>query len=271
MVPVPNLFLWLATLACLLHAGESNAIKLRILGQKRHRQDGSKHQNIVQDNSIATEVGAVADAFDPLLQESPDIDIPQLLKACHTFQSQMERVGQNRTSRDLAANIQKVQMLYNQAPLDKRDSMTCLLQYERSVNIHPPAGSRVLHDPSGAIGLLWIRRSIAFQTEWYRNVLNDPHVNVMEAAKEAYYKELQPFHNYLLQNIFLKVGIPAMAPPFRNQLLSRLGGFGQETMTAEQQKATERDLQRLVNVWEPLVKRWTSIMRSMDMEDWRRI
>ncbi|GKY94827.1 hypothetical protein MPSEU_000447900 [Mayamaea pseudoterrestris] len=264
--------LCIVLLLSLLHECESNATKLRLLGQKRHGRPSYKKQ---QHADIATEVGAVADAFAPLIQEGndekcQDINIPQLLKACQTFQTQMERVGQARTSKDLFANIHKVQVLYQTAPLDQRDSMTRLLQYERSLNIHPPPGSRVLRDPSGAIGLLWIRRSIAFQTNWYRQVLADAKVDVTHAAKEAYRKELQPFHGYLLQNIFLGVGIPAMTPP-RNQLLARLGGFVEENMTVAQQRATEKDLQRLVNVWDPLVTKWTSIMRTMDMEDWRKI
>lgn len=265
--------------------------KLRVFGaRKRHHKP--KHHHIhtssplstkepgttLIDSEIETEVGTVADAFAPLIQDNdteksasrPDIDIPQLLKACHTFHRQMERVGQGQSSRDLASNIHKVQALYQKAPLEQRDSMVGLLQYERSLNIHPPPGTNVLHDPSGAIGLLWIRRSLAFQTAWYRRLLSDATTNVMDAAKDAYRQELQPFHGYLLQNVFLNVGIPAMTPP-RHQLLARLGGFVEETMSMMQQRATERDLQRLVHIWDPLVTKWTTIMKDLEMEDLRRI
>jgi hypothetical protein len=270
--------------ALLLTCGESNPLKLKVFDRRHHTHPQKQHASSSSTllDSIKTQVGTVADAFAPLLQPQqqqhandmapPDIRIPQLLKACRTFQQQMERVGQARSSRDLSANIRKVQVLYDQAPHDHRDSMTRLLHYEKSLNIHPRE-SNVLKDPSAAIGLLWIRRSIAFQTHWYQQLLaaDDPHsIDVTEAAKQAYRRELQPFHGYLLQNIFLGVGISAMTPPMI-PLLARLGGFDDASMTSLQQQATLRDLRRLVNVWDPLLTRWTTIMKDMDMEDHRRI
>jgi hypothetical protein len=254
---------------------QRNKNKKKHAGNKHHPHHDHHHHTDPEHHFVPTEVGTVVHAFAPLLHDhhhihlqQHDVDIPLLLQACKTFHTQMERVGQAQSARDLSANIRKVELLYETAPADQRDTLTSLLQFEKSLNIHPLNG--ILHDPSGAIGLLWIRRSIAFQTCWYQKLLADPDADVTEAAKEAYRSNLQPFHGYLLQNIFLKVGIPAMTPP-RNQLLARLGGFAEETMTLIQKQSIQRDLQRLVHVWDPLVTRMTSIMEELDMEDRRRI
>ena len=66
---------------------------------------------------------------------------------------------------------------------------------ERDSGIHRPGA--VLCDPSAAIALLWMRRTLQFLGSCLQGVVdNEPMADV---GATAYRLELEPFHNWLLK------------------------------------------------------------------------
>ena len=112
--------------------------------------------------------------------------------------------------------------------------MRALLQYEiqkgvvvvgrtsSSNNLHASSSTTaavapILQNPSAAMGLLWMRRAGSFQHQFNLRLLQQPNVDTVTAALQAYGTELQPFHSWPLQQIF-QVAFYTTATP-------RLGGI----------------------------------------------
>jgi hypothetical protein len=78
-----------------------------------------------------------------------------------------------------------------------------LLQYEVAMDIHGDEQPR-LKEKSGAMGLLWVRRQLHYQTELFSNVIKIPeHFESSRAAVSAAYSEVfDKFHGWTVQKIF---------------------------------------------------------------------
>lgn len=218
-----------------------------------------------------TRVGRLADGF---ARVAPDhIDMHQLLNACHGFCQAMVEVDQALSARDLRQNIGKAQRLLDQMPDTEKGSVTLpqLLAWEKAQNVHNYAADgtlTALHEQSGAMGLLWIRRSLQFQYHLF-NALLLGEIEAADAATAAYQATLQPFHGWALQQVYqvaLKSGTPS-----RDEWLARLGGFPGHTFGPAQEHATKRDLQHLLKIWQPLIEQWQQIYLNLNLEDRRRV
>ena len=79
----------------------------------------------------------------------------------------------------------------------------------------------MLADPSAAISLLWMRRSLQFLAAIMRGVADDRKKGdpVSKIAKEAYAEHLEPYHGWLLKNTFAA----ALSAPSRPVGRSKLG------------------------------------------------
>ena len=258
---------------------------------------GKQKQVIDQPQSIediiTTPLGKVAEAFENgvLEQETPvggmstsrEINMPNLLKACHSFETDLRRVGQYPTAKDLLNNIHKVEALYNSAPADQRRTMSSLLKFEKDLGIHPDQDdddhNRRLKDPSGAMGLLWIHRSLSFNHRMYSNLVANPRGNTKEAALEAYHSVLEPFHGWALRRLYT-LTFSSSTPPW-TEFLCRLGGFDKDKddgkvrkhyeLTPKQEDATLRDIRRLLSAWQPLIVQWRQTFRELGLDDKRRV
>lgn len=78
-----------------------------------------------------------------------------------------------------------------------------LLQYDLDMQIHGNKLPR-LKEKSGAMGLLWVRRQLHYQTELFSNVIRIPeHYKTTRAAVSAAYSEVyDKFHGWAVQKIF---------------------------------------------------------------------
>jgi hypothetical protein len=211
-----------------------------------------------------TQVGALAEAFQPVHSRHQDPE--QLLHACYTFVDTMRRTGQSSVARDLENNVRKVEALYNKAPTERRQSLLSLLEFERESGIHGSGGT--LMDPSGAIGLLWIRRSLSFQTKMYKGIL-EAKADATAAALDAYRSELQPYHGWAFRKLYT-MSFETVTPP-RREMLARIGGYKIHDFGEAEEHATVQDLRKLVSVWEPLIVHWKRIYRELDLEDSRQV
>jgi len=79
-----------------------------------------------------------------------------------------------------------------------------LLLHEIEMDIHPSSKLPRLKDNTAAMGLLWVRRQLHYQTVIFRNVNSVPEVypSVMKAVGAAYTEVYDKFHGWAVQKIF---------------------------------------------------------------------
>ena len=81
-------------------------------------------------------------------------------------------------------------------PHNRCASLRGLLQTESASGIHKAGG--VLADPSAAIALLWMRRSLQFLVHLLHE-LCEPGTSVAAAMRAAYDAHLEPYHGWVLK------------------------------------------------------------------------
>lgn len=118
-----------------------------------------------------------------------------------------------------------------------------LLESEVQAGMHRPGGRgepRVLKDPSAAIALVWVRRSLAFQTSLLGTLAEDRASTLAAVAGEAYKSHLERYHTWILKSTF-RMGLSAM--PSRAEFLHRLtaGGLRGEALSEALPSERERE------------------------------
>ena len=195
-----------------------------------------------------TLVGSLASSFEKC-ENSQDIDMDCLMNACTSLRDAMLQMGQDGNARDLDSNIRKIQQARIKAPKTHQRTLRALLEYEKEQGVKLPDGR--LRNPSAAVGLLWIRRSVAFQRRMNSILLEHPHLSSTEAALQAYQHELEPYHSWSLQRIY-KMAFRASTPR-RSKILARLQGDSTSDLMGTQEEAsTIHDLRSLVAIWNPV-------------------
>jgi hypothetical protein len=190
------------------------------------------------------------------------IDTKKLLVACREYISVLKDMGERQVAYDLQGNVKKLEALYYKSPAHRRTTISELLKFEKAMGIHQPGR---LKDPSGAMGLLWIRRSLSCQHRMY-GMLLEKSQDPQEAAVKAYTVELQPYHGWLLR----KLALGKTAPP-RHETLAKIGGFKNEPFGELEEAATVNDLHQLLSTWRPILDRCIRVYADLDIEDTRRV
>lgn len=220
---------------------------------------------LLPESQYQTPMGFLADEFEGVL-DGNEIVLPKLLRACYKLEETMRSLGQTSSANDFHSNVEKVEKLLQQAPADRRHTMYALLSYEKSLGIHPPreGSKRRLRDPSAAMGLLWIERSLSFNHAMYSEVLRQ--AEPVKAAMNAYQTVLEPFHSWTLRK--LSAASIQHSTPARDQLFAQLAGNRDEDPYL---KATQSDLCRLLNHLGPLIRRWRETFQELDLDDNRKV
>ena len=170
-----------------------------------------------------THIRHVADMFDMVLKKrsssDTEIDSIALLEACRIFLPVMKTFGPDAAAKDFARNLKKADKLRKHSgkigagkmkggigtsrkKKERRtkhhQSLRDLLMAEVEAGIHKPGG--ILKDPSGAVGFLWMRRSIAYQHALFQALCfgTEP----KEAAFSAYRSTLMPFHGWAMRRLY---------------------------------------------------------------------
>jgi len=228
---------------------------------------------------VETQLQQVADSFESVLEATSQslnnhIPIDPLLEACRTLLEVMEKTGPKAVARDFGNNLKKIESVHHP---NKTRTVSSLLQLERDNGVHREGNesSLYLRDQSGAMGLLWIRRTLAFQTDFYEELLegSDP----IDAIHHAYQQQLKPYHGWALTKCY-NVLVGNNMPP-RRLLLARVGGYYDQEQEENyeyakyhtQEEKTLEDLKRLVASWRPLIQHWTRTFVELGMEDTRRV
>jgi ribosomal protein S6 len=228
-----------------------------------------KHRHAQAHVHSETRVCALARCFETVFARNQNsqvdgdccIDTKKLLEACKNYVSVLKDMGERQIAYDMQGNVRKLEALYHTSPAHRRTTISELLEFEKKTGIHKPGR---LKDPSGAMGLLWIHRSLSCQHRMYGMLLEnrDP----QEAAVEAYKAELQQYHGWVLQ----KLALGKTARP-RHEILAKIGGFARESFGDREEAATVNDLHQLLSTWRPILDRCTRVYAELDIEDTRRV
>ncbi|KAL3810444.1 hypothetical protein ACHAXA_009484 [Cyclostephanos tholiformis] len=221
-----------------------------------------------------------------------DVDAGRLLRACRAHLDLMRSVGGSAlclVARDLENNLRKAEAVYHTSP-GKFPTLTSLLEHERDTpGVHPPGGC--LGETSAAMGLLWIRRSLAFQSHLFESLIPSPPEegapssggittppspgenaptgrHPRDAANEAYQLHLAPYHGWMLRAAF-PASLSQM--PHRDVFLSKFGEVGIDDLDRDMEYKIVRKLGALVSTLEPLLMLWRECFERLDLEDNRRV
>ena len=141
-------------------------------------------------------------------------------------------------------------------------SLRSLLEAERASGIHQPGG--ILADPSAAIALVWLRRSLSFQNSIFEAFIADRGASVSNLARDAYKNHLERFHNFWLKSTF-RAGLSAM--PARADFLVRLAPNVPED---ERERVVYEEMAELVEVQNRISAACSALFIELDLEDSRR-
>mmetsp|Transcript_3146 Transcript_3146/g.6953 ORF Transcript_3146/g.6953 Transcript_3146/m.6953 type:complete len:353 (+) Transcript_3146:219-1277(+) len=194
-----------------------------------------------------------------------DVDTAQLLKACRAHLILMKTGGSAMrvVAKDMEGNLNKAEALFKKLPREGK-SLASLLENERESGIHD---GNMLKNASAAMGLLWIRRSLAFQLDLYSSLIPINGQHPKDAAMDAYYKTLSPYHGWLLQKAF-PLSLSQM--PDRQAFIAKFGGTEVDDLDEAYEKEIVKKLKTLVATWEPIINTWSEEFQRLDLEDTRR-
>lgn len=212
----------------------------------------------------SSKLDEVCHTFSSVLRGN-EVDTAQLLKACKAHLAFMKSGGSSLrlVAKDLESNVQKAEKVYKKAGKDGR-CLSSLLECERESGIH---NGDELHENSAAMGLLWIRRSLAFQLDLYSSLVHGQ-VHPREAAYDAYTKHLSPFHGWALRKLF-PASLSQM--PDRHVFMAKFGGISEEELNDEYDRMIAKKLKLLVSAWDPLIDSWKNEYERLGLEDTRRV
>lgn len=193
-----------------------------------------------------------------------EVDTAQLLKACRAHLAFMKSGGSSLkiVAKDLESNLRKAEKVYKKSPKEGK-RLSSLLECEKNRGIH---NGNQLQEKSAAMGLLWIRRSLAFQLDLYSSLIHGQ-VHPRDAAYNAYSKHLSPFHGWALRKVF-PASLSQM--PDREVFIAKFGGIDEEELNDEIDRVIAKKLKVLVATWDPLISSWKNEFERLDLEDTRR-
>lgn len=213
----------------------------------------------------SSKLDEVCHTFSTVLRSGDEVDTAQLLRACRAHVDLMKTGGPSLrlVARDLESNVKKAEEAFRQSPRDGQ-RLSTLLERERGRGVHK--GSE-LHERSAAMGLLWIRRSLAFQLDLYACLASgDGHPR--DAAYGAYERHLAPYHGWALQKIF-PASLSQM--PDRRAFLAKFGGVEIDELSDEHDREIARKLRSLIGTWDPLLSSWKGLFERLGLEDTRKV
>jgi len=212
----------------------------------------------------AKKLDEVVRTFKSVLNGS-EVDTAQLLKACRAHLILMKSGGAalKLVAKDMEANLNKAESLFKKVPKDGK-YLASLLEKERESGIHD---GNMLKNASAAMGLLWIRRSLAFQLDLYTSLIPSNGQHPKDAAMDAYYKTLSPYHGWLLQKAF-PLSLSQM--PDRKVFIAKFGGREVDDLDKQSENEIVKKLKTLVATWEPIINTWKDEFERLDLEDTRR-
>ena len=122
-----------------------------------------------------------------------------------------------------------------------------------------------LADPSAAVALLWMHRSLAFQHAMLVGLCSKREIKFSELAREAYTKHLEANHSWLLKNTF-KMSLNSM--PTRDEFFVRLAP--RMRMADEREQICLQEIRDFSLAAGPVVQAIGSIFEELGLSDNRK-
>lgn len=212
-----------------------------------------------------TKLDDVCHSFSACIKGS-EVDTAQLLKAIRAHLVFMKSGGSSLrlVAKDLESNLHKAEKPFKKSPKQGK-TLSSLLESERESGIHQ---GNILKEESAAMGLLWIRRSLAFQFDLYSSLIAQDGPHPRDAANEAYVKHLSPFHGWALRKVF-PASLSQM--PNRETFIAKFGGVSLDELNEEYDREIVKKLKTLVAAWDPLISSWERDFERLGLEDLRRV
>lgn len=248
---------------------EANHHPLLFLEDSADFSPSNRRSPIVTPSRVRTDVADLASDFQAAIQamnqDDKDIHVGRLLTACERLENTMRKIGFNQGAKDIGGNIRKIRNLYTKAPPGQRDSMPHLLRYELETGVHDEAnGTRRIKDPSAAVGFLWLGRTLNYQYDMFRLML-DENEEPYHAARRAYEKDLKQHHSWPVQKV-CQAAMVTLKPMRKSAVLSSLGGFEEDCFGEQENEATHRDMHQMMDSWKPLLTRWKKVFSDLELE-----
>uniref|UniRef100_A0A7S0L6Q5 Glycolipid transfer protein domain-containing protein n=1 Tax=Coccolithus braarudii TaxID=221442 RepID=A0A7S0L6Q5_9EUKA len=163
-------------------------------------------------------------------------------------------------------NLGKVHKVWSKMrDVDKKRPTTLrgLLEVEKAAGIHRPGGH--LADPSAAIALLWMRRTLMFSIAVLQGACEkDAHLGNL--ARAAYTSQLEQYHGWLLKNTFT-MALSAM--PSREEFMQRLAPTVKQKM--EREALCIQEMRECTEASQVIIKVMCNLFDELDLEDSRKV
>lgn len=228
---------------------------------------------IGDSETTRSKVGELIPPFEELVaadNQPGGIHVGKLLTAMKKMENHMRSVGMKQGANDLASNIDKVEQLYTRAPIDKRDSMSALLQWEiETGGIYGSPSLNKMPSKSAAMGLTWLGHNIRYQHNLYEQMLSDKNCDPVQAALKAFQQHIRP-HLSRVVSMMAQATIPKLMPKTQTEFFSTLGGFTPEASPSslygpQQDAAIRRDIHAMLGTWEPLLEEWSTVFDNLSL------
>jgi len=251
---------------------------------RQYQPVGIESSATITTDTVATDMAEMAKDFEQILVASSssssvnmyDLNVGNLLTACDRLENAMRQIGFTQSANDISGNVKKIRNVYNRLPPQERDSLISIVQHEFETGVHGNGSSNhdvntnthTLKDSSATMGFLWLGRSINYQNDMFRQMLDhdDEKSSPYNAAKHAYETNLKPHLPWTLQKVSqsaMKRLKPLQMP--KTELFCRIGGFQQNSYGCQEEQATKRDLRKVVNSWQPMLNQWKKTFRDLDL------
>lgn len=267
-------------LAIAFHPQSAEASKLKLFRSRQERVFSSSDASEVITNKKSrnchetTCLLDMARAFDQALievnQNKDEIHVGHLLEACERLEKTIRRMGFASSANDIANNMAKIRSTYDDLPSNgsDRDSMPVVLQYEKNLGMHS-RGKRdhptKIKESSATMGFLWLGRSINYQHDMFRYMLEHEEASPFDAASHAYAATVKPHLSWPLQRLG-QAALRGIRSVPKNSILAKMGGVPEDQYSRDVDSATKKDLKQVIESWNPIIRRWNQVFLDMGME-----
>ncbi|CAB9525628.1 glycolipid transport [Seminavis robusta] len=209
---------------------------------------------------VSTKLERVVKGFQKVVPRK-DIHVGKLLAAFKQMQAFLQDTGMNQAANTLSTNIAKIEDSHRRAPAHERENLSALLRYEIDSGVHQ---SRGLAENSAAMGVVWLCRNLSYQRSMYQLML-EANKTPLEAAQLAFQKELRPHLHWTVANVLL-AAIKSLTPANHSAFFSKIGGFPEKSYGPDEERATRRDVQRMIDLWQPILTHLGQVFHDLELQ-----
>eukprot|EP00980_Cylindrotheca_fusiformis_P014439 scaffold3854_cov95-Cylindrotheca_fusiformis.AAC.1 len=234
----------------LAFAPNAESTKLKLFQRTRHErvQVGQSSDHQTPELTMGGTVSSLSDLahdFDQALvavnRNKEDIHVGNLLTACERLEATIRRMGFSTSANDIANNMAKIRSTYDKLPSSVRDSMPAVLQYEQNSGITSPDK---IKESSATMGFLWLGRSINYQYDMFRYMLEHPEASPYDAANHAYVSTVKPHLSWPLQKLG-QAALSSIRPIQTKTILAKMVGYREDQYNSDVDRATKKDMRQI--------------------------